>query len=132
MDTENQSSIINHYDRTVGSLEGLPDVIKSQPSTVVSIQPLLGLAETFIVQTVRHRERGDYIFVQSISAENAMRIVLPPKVADAIARQRDSITAKSRSRAAKRVAQDRKDKGLAPAFTKRKPGKRGTKKRAKA
>ena len=43
-----------------------------------------------------------------------MRIVLPPKVATVIARQRDSLTTKVRSKAAKEQAAVRKDHGIKP------------------
>ena len=46
------------------------------------------------------------------------RLALPPKVTDAIARQRDALTAKARSRAAKAQAKARKDAGILPGFMK--------------
>ena len=54
----------------------------------------------------------------SYSEDNATRIVIPPAVADVIARQRDQLTAKTRSRAAKRNAEDRKERGIMPGFMK--------------
>ena len=70
-------------------------------------------------QTYRHREQGDTIFLETISAEGSIRIAIPPKVAEAIARQRDSLTDKSRSKAAKATAADRKARGVVPAFMKK-------------
>jgi hypothetical protein len=95
-------------------------VIEVKPSTVRVSIPLLGLSQTFIVQTIRQRAVGDHVFLETVSRDGAIRIVLPPQVADAIARQRETLTAKSRSKAAKTLAQERKARGELPAFLKRK------------
>ena len=110
------------FDRLLGSLHGLPDVAHTRPATVRVITPLLGNSETFIVQTYRQVEQGDTIFLERSNRDGSLRIAIPAKVADVIARQRDALTAKSRSRAAKRAAQDRKDRGEAPAFLRRPRG----------
>jgi len=89
------------YDRQIGALKGLPDVIEVKPSTVRVTIPLLGLSQTFIVQTIRQREVGDHVFLETVSRDGAVRIVLPPQVADAIARQRDALTSKSSSKGAR-------------------------------
>jgi hypothetical protein len=108
------------FDRLLGSLHGLPDVAHTRPATVRVITPLLGNSETFIVQTYRQAEQGDTIFLERSNRDGSLRIAIPAKVADVIARQRDALAAKARSRAAKRVAQERKDRGETPAFL-RKP-----------
>src|ERR1041385_8238530 len=108
------------YDRQIGALKGLPDVIEVKPSTVRVAIPLPGLSQTFIVQTIRQRDVGDHVFLETVSRDGAIRIVLPPQVADTIARQRDALTAKSRSKAAKALAQGRKERGELPAFLTRK------------
>jgi hypothetical protein len=100
------------FDRTLRSLHGLPDVATTKATTVRTITPVLELAQTFIVQTYRHRELGDTIFVEYIGTEGSMRIALPPAVADVIARQRDALTTKNRKRAAKAEATRRKSLGL--------------------
>jgi hypothetical protein len=102
----------DNFDRLIGSLHGVPDVVSTQPSTVRALTPLTGRAETFIIQTFRHIEQGDRIFVERISEDGALRVVLPPAVANAIARQRDALRAKSRSKTAKRVADERKAAGV--------------------
>jgi hypothetical protein len=43
-------------------------------------------------------------------------LAIPPKVADTISRQREALTAKARSKAAKTLAQERKERGERPAF----------------
>jgi hypothetical protein len=117
------------FDRVIGSLHGLPDVRNTRPSTVTTVLPILGNVQTFVVQTYRD-ERGDTLALQMVDAEGRARIIVPPAVTDAIARQREALTLAARrahGRAiGKRVAADRKARGLAPAFagSKRKGGRR--------
>ncbi len=115
MDTDHQ---ISKYDRAYG---GMHDVcIRTKPSTINNME-LTGRTETFIVETMRHAEYGDYIFVRCIDESGAVvRLALPPKVANAIAAQRDSLTAKRRSISSKAVAKARKDRGELPGFMRRK------------
>lgn len=115
--TENNGSQL--FDRSIGALEGLPDVTRTKQANIQVIPPLgLGESETWIVQTCRQREQGDTVFVQRISAQGGLRIVLPPSVTATIARQRDQLTSKVRSKAAKIVALDRKERGIQPGFMK--------------
>ena len=118
--SDDTNKAFDTYDRQIGALKGLPDVIEVKPSTVRVTIPLLGLSQTFIVQTIRQRDVGDHVFLETVSRDGAIRIVLPPQVADTIARQRDALTAKSRSKAAKALAQGRKERGELPAFLTRK------------
>jgi hypothetical protein len=104
------------FDRLLGALQGLPDVTESRPATIQTIQPLLGTSQTYIIRTWRQIDRGgdkatrglDTIFIECVSAAGSFRIALPPKVADAIARQRDALSAKTRSKAARANAAERK------------------------
>ena len=116
IEKEERSALGDVFDRTIRALDGLPDVVKTKPSTVRALTPVLGLSQTFIVQTYRQREQGDSILVEYIGAEGSLRLALPPVVADTIARQRDVLTAKSRRKAAKASAADRKARGIAPGF----------------
>lgn len=84
------------FDRIIGNLHDLPDVQAARPSTVTSVMPMLGRSQTFVVQTYQQREVGDFVFLQMVDAEGRARIVIPPKVADAIARQRDALTTATR------------------------------------
>ena len=109
------------FDRMIGALDGLPDVTTTRPSTVQSITPMIGRSQTFVIQTYRQRDTGDYVFLQLVDAEGRARLVIPPAAADAIARQRDAITTLVRRRQGKANAANRAAQGLAPAFlTKRK------------
>jgi hypothetical protein len=102
------------FDRTRRALADLPETVAAGPSTIETFTPVLELAETWIVTTIRSsavarlgrktdtkRERGDVIFLQVISGSGGQRFVLPPDVADAISRQRDALSVKNRTRAAR-------------------------------
>ena len=112
------------FDRTIGVLHGLPDVTHTKVA-VTRVVPLLGVGGTqlYIVQTYRQKEQGDTIFLKHVSETGTVRLVIPPQVSAVIARQREQLTAKTRSKAAKAVAQARKERGEIPAFLKsrRKP-----------
>ena len=107
------------FDRLLGSLDGLLDVVRTNPPTIRSLTPLLGSAETYIIQTYRQKDVGDTIFIEAIHTGGSLRIVLPPKVAEVLARQRDTLTSKSRRKAAQTIAQECKNQGQAPAFPKK-------------
>jgi hypothetical protein len=109
------------FDKTWASLQGVPDVSIGQPTTIRTTSAVKELPQTYIVQTARHRELGDFAFVEFMSAEGTVRIVLPPKVTDAIARQRDALTTKTRKRVAKEQAAKRKAAGIVPGFMRQKP-----------
>jgi hypothetical protein len=108
------------FDRILAGLDGLPDVTHAGPSTIRSVS-FIGTGQTFIVSTYRMRDRGDTIFLETISGEGSLRLVIPPAVADAIARQRDTLTAKVRRKVGKASAEARKQRGELPGFMKRRP-----------
>lgn len=108
------------FDRILGSLEGLPDVVKTAAATRVVVSPLIGEAQTFIIQTYR-QDGKDTVFVQYIDASGSVRIALPPAAADAIAAQRDALSTKNRKRAAKEIAAARKARGEVPGFFRKGP-----------
>lgn len=114
----------DRYDRQIGALHGLPDALSTKSSTIEIQTPMVGNAETFIVQTYRQKDIGDTIFLKHIAGDRTIRIAIPPDVADAIARQRDSLTGRMRSKAAKANAQARKDRGELPGFMKGKKAAR--------
>lgn len=116
----NQDSVVRtEFDRILSGLDGLPDVTHAGPSTIRSVS-FIGTGQTFILSTYRMRDKGDTIFLETISSEGSLRLVIPPAVADAIARQRDALTTKVRRKVGRASAQARKDRGEAPAFLKRK------------
>jgi len=112
------------FDRTIGALHGLPDVSFIKASVTRVVPPFgVGGTQLYVVQTYRQKEQGDTIFLEHVSETGTVRLVIPPQVSAVIARQRDHLTAKTRSKAAKAVAQGRKERGEIPAFlkSKRKP-----------
>jgi len=121
-DNENNVNSPDEFDRAMWAMRDLPDVVHTKPTTlVVTSKERIG-ADTFIIQTYRQREVGDTIFLQHVSGDRAIRIVIPARVADTIARQRDQLTGKTRSKAAQAVAEDRKLRGIQPAFLKKNTG----------
>lgn len=121
------TSVRDSFDRALGSLDGLPDVLKTAPTTIRVVTPMVGNAQTFIVQTFRQRDPGDEsapseftVFVEWVNENGTVRIVLPPKVTKLIARQRDALFGRARKRSAKAVAEDRKARGIKPGFMKSK------------
>ena len=117
------------YDRLLGALDGLPGMTSTKPATLEQITPILGTSTTFIVRTFRHQERHEIddaarpaqftIFLKYIEGTTALKIAIPPKVADLIMRQRDALTAQARKRTAKVAAATRKASGYRPVPPKR-------------
>ena len=110
--------IVKKYDRIRGGMEGV--ALFTKPSTIKNVQNITGESETFVIETCRHAEMGDFIFVEMVDRDGVTRVALPPKAADAIASQRESLTARRRSIASKATAKARKDRGEVPAFMKAK------------
>lgn len=107
---------INKYDRLYG---GVMDVsLSTKPSTIRTVEPVTGKAESFIVQTCRH-EDGDYVFIEHVSEDGVVRIALPPKVSKLISYQSDSLTKRRRSISAKAVMKTRMESGEVIGFQKR-------------
>lgn len=102
------------FDRLMGALDGLPDVLRTGASTVQTLTPLLGNSETWIVQTVRQAEQGDTVFLQRVNREGSIRIALPAKVAAVISRQREALNTKARKKAARAAVETRREKGIVP------------------
>lgn len=116
MGNDKENPALSFFDRAMGQAHERPDTISTK-STTLRVVPTFGIgSHTYIVQTFRHREIGDTIFLEQVSDNATVRLVIPPDVADVIARQRDQLTTKSRSRAGKRVAEDLKERGIKPGF----------------
>jgi hypothetical protein len=110
MDDKPTTSTMDKFDRALHNLDGRPDVLTTAATTVVTVPYLTGPVTTFIVQTKRVMKEGDTIFLQYLDEEGSRRIVIPAKVANVMARQRESLTAKSRKRAAQQGQQTKKEK----------------------
>ncbi len=85
------------FDRALAVLD-MPDTLSTQPSTIVSNNPILGHGGTHIIQTARQREDGFSLFIQvlDIGGGQAIQLVLPDKVCRAIYRQRQSLIDRAR------------------------------------
>jgi hypothetical protein len=100
--------MISKFDRAVAGLQG-GNNLAAKATTIEHIDPILGEAETYIIQTVRD-QKGDHVIVKFVDKEGVKRLILPPKVTGTIVRQRDALTARSRSNTAKATAKARKDR----------------------
>jgi hypothetical protein len=122
MSDDTKFETVDEFDRLFGQLHGLPDVVSARATTIT----VAGLTHTttFIVQTIRQRNVGDTLFVQKIDKTGSVRIAFPPRVSAAIARQRESLTDTSRSKSAQRLADERKQSGVAVGFAAMTPAAR--------
>lgn len=114
------SALGSVFDRTLRELRGVPDVTPTKATTVRHWTPVLEQPQTFIVQTFRHRERGDTVSVEYVGPDGLIRLCLPPKVTDLIARHRAALTKRVRSKIGKQTAAERKAAGWRPDFTPKK------------
>jgi hypothetical protein len=80
------SSLGDSFDRIVRGLEGRPGVVKTKPTTLRVVHPVL------------------------MDASGSYRIALPAQVADTIARQRDALVTKNRRKGARRAVETRQGK----------------------
>lgn len=117
-ENQNNGSRLSHFDKTLGALDGLPDVVGTK-ATTLRVVPTFGIGtHIYVIQTFRQRDRGDIIFLEHVSENGTTRLVIPSSVADTIARQRKAISKRTRSKAMKVVAEDRMAQGLKPSFMK--------------
>jgi hypothetical protein len=106
------------FDKMLSGMIGLPNGAHTKPAVVQAID-FYGNATSYIIQTVRTDESVT-AFVTQVSAQGAVRTILPSAVLATIDRQRDSITKKLRSRHGRRIAEERKLAGIGPGFMKHK------------
>jgi hypothetical protein len=114
----NEDYTVSKYDRLRGGMQGV--ALFTKPSTIKNVQGVTGKSETFVVETARHEELGDYIFIECMDEAGLVRLALPPRVANVICAQRDSLTKRRRSIAGKAQAKSRKDRGELPGFMRKK------------
>jgi hypothetical protein len=108
---------INKYDRLYGALHDV--ALFTKPTTIKIVQPLTGRTETFVIQTARHRDNGDYIFVECMDESGVVRQALPPKVSNAIASQARALTKRRRSISSRATMRARVEAGEVIGFKKR-------------
>ena len=108
--------------------------LAAKPTTIENVESITGESETFIVQTIRSEwtktiikgfeetkvvERGFYVVIKYVDKEGTKRLILPPKVADTLLRQRESLTNRNRSNSSKRAMRERMANGWTPKFDKK-------------
>lgn len=95
----------NDFDRLLSAMTGLPDTKLTRPTTILEAHPMLHERNaTFVVQTHRSRDGGFTVFLTVVDADGHRRIVVPPKVAAAIYRQREALVDRSTPESRKRRA----------------------------
>lgn len=117
-----RSALGDIFDKARRSLDGRPGVIQTKQSTVEA-KTFFETTQTYVLQTFRERDDADpekpgkardTIFLQFIDRDGGQRLIIPPEVADAIARQRDALTTKARKRGAQAALAKRKANGFQP------------------
>lgn len=118
------SKMPDHFDRTMGLLDGLPGQIKTRPSTLSAV-PIMGVGGStfYTVQTFRirdeHAETPSVRFVTFLivaGPDGYFRHVLPDDVSDLMLRQREALSKSAQRQHGKRIAAERKAAGIAPGF----------------
>src|SRR5262245_44206665 len=88
-----------------------PGAVRSQSR--VDIVDDYGRSTTWIIDTFR-TAAGQVAFVQRMSADNPLRLVLPRQVMSALTRQQGTLTTRNRRKGARQAAATRKAKGIEP------------------
>jgi len=101
----------DRFDKLRDAVWGMPAFIHKH-TTILSPAWLFVPQETWTVETI-HTAEVDVVFIQSISAEGSLRVVLPDKVVEAIYRQRQGILKESLKQRGKQAAMTRKAKANA-------------------
>lgn len=79
--------------------------------STINRQDFYGNAETWVVHTAVHDGGDCLVFLQRVGADGSTRIVLPPEVTRALARQRDQISEQAKRRGGHRLIALRKQRG---------------------
>lgn len=120
MSDDAKVTTLSTYDRMMGQLDGLPGHLRSKPVTLRTIAPVVGVAQTFIVQTFQQRETRagkdgkettvsqHSVFIEYFGPEGVIRLALPPVVSDQIHRQREDLITRARKRAARQAVETRR------------------------
>jgi hypothetical protein len=120
---EQQYETISKFDKAYGGLVA-GNNLHTKPTTIQELN-FIGESETFIVQTIRitdGKERGDHVVISFVDKEGTKRLILPPRVTNAILRQKNSLTARNRSNVSRAVAKARMLAGELPGFMRNKKG----------
>jgi hypothetical protein len=93
------------------AFRALDDSNAVHSSSRVDIGDFYGRRTTWTIDTFRV-EGVETVFVQRISADGALRLVLPPEVTIAINRQHDRATTINRRRGAAAAVRTKREKGM--------------------
>jgi hypothetical protein len=111
----------DEYTTKLQALRGLTTTARGQVETESSY----GHTQTWLVETHRVPDAGDWVFLQrvgqGVTGPEALRLVFPPQVVAMLNRQRDTLTAKNRTKAAKQAARTRRANGHEPGAVLRDP-----------
>ena len=113
------TTTLDEFDLAIETLKDLPDTVHVD-NTMHLAEVLTGRkATTYIVRRFRRSLEGDTLFLQVVSGDKAVRLVLPPKVMALLKRQDGKLTEMLQRKNGRRQAADRKAHGIAPAFLKK-------------
>lgn len=101
----------DEYSRDLARLKGHPDAFETTSTTERA--DFYGNHEAWVVKTIRINGEAT-VFMIRTSASGQLRMVIPPDITAVIARQRDTITDKSRRRGAIKAAATREALGIKP------------------
>lgn len=114
---ENNDNQVSKFDRCVASLlDG--NGLHSKPTTIETVNKIVGAAETFIVQTVR-KEDGESVILKYLDNDGPVRLILPPKVVQTISRHSNALAARARSNFSTAKMKERMAAGYKPTPPKR-------------
>jgi hypothetical protein len=88
------------YSTALRKLDGHPDAVKAESR--LDIVDDYGRSETWTIDTYRV-DGQQTCLMQRVTAEGALRLVLPPQVTRTLARQHESLTQQNRRKAARLV-----------------------------
>jgi len=98
----------DEFSTALRALVGNPGAVKS--TSRIDIADFYGRSETWTVDLFRV-EGVETGFLQRVSAEGSLRLVLPPQVMTTLTRQHDGLTGKMRARGARQAVATRIARG---------------------
>jgi len=107
-----------YYDRRLSDFTAMPEIGKTKLTPIRVTPPLaVGGSQLYTIQTFR-TDKGETLFLEHSAQGQVSRLVIPPEVTRVIYRQRESLIAQARKRAARQAADTREAKGIVPGFLK--------------
>ena len=98
----------DHYSRTLRSYRDNPGAVSAE--STIHTADIYGNTETWIATTFRANGK-DIVFLQRNTAEGGSRFVLPVPVTAALARHREQLASRMRTRGARQAVAMRKERG---------------------